>query len=97
MLGAAPERLKLVFRTETDPLRGMTTLEAVLGRRPSFSETRDALARGFSEAPGIDLRSGSLDPGEESLAESLIREKYRTERWNLAGRTPARALRARAG
>ena len=97
MLGAAPDRLRRVFLTETDPLRGMTTLEAVLGRRPSFSETCDALARGFTEAPGIDLCPGSLDPDEEKLAESLTREKYRTERWNRAGRRPDPAFRARAG
>src|SRR5262249_46204169 len=97
MLGAAPERLRRVFVTETDPLRGMTTLEAVLGRRPCFSETRDALARGFADMPGIELCTGALDPDEEELAESLALQKYRTERWNRVGRKADRAPHARAG
>ena len=37
---------------------GMTTLEAVLGRRPSFDETVAALAEGFREAHGVDARAG---------------------------------------
>jgi lipoyl(octanoyl) transferase len=90
MLGAAPERLRRVFTGQADPLAGMTTLEAVLGRRPSFVETADALARGFRDAHGIELRPGGLETEETSLAELLAREKYRTERWTRAGRDPSR-------
>jgi lipoate-protein ligase A len=86
MLGAAPERLRSVFPTERDPLVGMTTLEAVLHRRPSFDETMTALAEGFREAHGLDLAPGGLAPDEMELAESLVREKYGTERWTRAGR-----------
>ena len=81
MLGAAPDRLRRVFTGQADPLAGMTTLEAVLGRRPSFAETADALARGFRDAHGIELCPGRLGPEEQSLAASLARGKYRTERW----------------
>ncbi len=88
MLGAVPERLRRVFRAETDPLAGMTTLEAVLGRRPSFVEAAEVLARGFRDAHRIELRAGGLDPEEMALAESLAREKYATEQWTRAGRTP---------
>jgi lipoate-protein ligase A len=90
MLGAAPERLRRVFAAQADPLAGMTTLEAVLGRRPSFVETADALSRGFCQAHGIELCIGRLAPGEESLAESLARDKYRSGQWTRAGRDPSR-------
>ncbi|HXJ77329.1 MAG TPA: biotin/lipoate A/B protein ligase family protein [Candidatus Methylomirabilis sp.] len=89
MLGAAPERLRRVFVTHRDPLGGMTTLEAALGRRPSFAETADALALGFRHAHRLDLRSGPIQSHEAELAASLVREKYGTERWNRAGRGPS--------
>jgi len=87
MLGAAPDRLRSVFPTDRDPLAGMTTLEAVLHRRPSFDETMTALAEGFREANRLDLAPGGLAPAEMALAESLVREKYGTERWTRAGRS----------
>src|SRR4029434_737201 len=46
MLGADPARLARVFPGSGDPLAGMTTLEAVLGRRPSFDETPAGPAEG---------------------------------------------------
>jgi lipoate-protein ligase A len=87
MLGAAPDRLRSVFPAESDPLAGMTTLEAVLDRRPSFDETMTALAEGFREANRLDLAPGGLAAGEMELAESLVREKYGTDRWTRAGRS----------
>ena len=89
MLGVEPDRLRRVFPAEADPLAGMTTLEAVLGRRPSFGETAAALARGFLKTHGLDLRDGDLDAGEAALAEALTREKYAIDPWTRAGRTPA--------
>jgi lipoate-protein ligase A len=91
MLGAEPQRLRSIFVGQVDPLAGMTTLEAVLGRRPSFPETLDALAGGFRDTHGIELGLGRLEPHEEALAESLARETYRTERWTRLGRRPVRA------
>ncbi len=87
MLGAALGRLRRVFPAEVDPPEGMTTLEAVLGWRPSFAETADALGAGFRDAHGITLEPGGLDLAETALAESLAREKYATVRWTRAGRT----------
>jgi lipoate-protein ligase A len=87
MLGAAPDRLRRVFPTERDPLSGMTTLEAVLDRRPSFEETLVALADGFRTAHGLDLAAGGLTAEEMELAERLVRDKYGTERWTRSGRT----------
>jgi lipoate-protein ligase A len=88
LLGAAPERLRRVFAREGDPLAGMTTLEAVLGRRPSFDETVEALAEGFRAAHGIELRPGGLSAEETGLVESLTQDKYATERWTRGGQPP---------
>jgi lipoate-protein ligase A len=89
MLDAAPDRLRSIFPTERDPLAGMTTLEAVLHRRPSFDETMTALAEGFREAHRLDLAPGGLAADEMELAESLVREKYGTDRWTRSGRSIA--------
>ena len=86
MLGAAPDRLRSVFPVERDPLAGMTTLEAVLGRRPSFDETGTALGDGFREVHGLELVPGGLTPEEMERAESLVRAKYSTDRWTRSGR-----------
>ncbi|HEX7217086.1 MAG TPA: biotin/lipoate A/B protein ligase family protein [Methylomirabilota bacterium] len=88
MLGAAPDRLRRVFPTERDPLAGMTTLEAVLGRRPSFEESLAALADGFRAVHGLDLSPGGLSAEEMDRAEALVRDKYATLRWTRAGRAP---------
>jgi lipoate-protein ligase A len=87
MLGAAPDRLRRVFPTERDPLAGMTTLEAVVGRRPSFDETMTALAEGFRRVHRLDLTPGGLAAEELQLAESLARDKYGADRWTRAGRS----------
>ena len=88
LLGAAPQRLRSVFPRERDPLTGMTTLEAVLGRRPSFDETLEALIEGFRAAHGIELHPGGLSAAETVLAESLAEDKYATERWTQGGHPP---------
>jgi lipoate-protein ligase A len=88
MLGAAPDRLRRVFPTERDPLAGMTTLEAVLGRRPSFEESMGALADGFRAVHGLELSPGGLSAQEMERAEALVRDKYATPRWTRAGRAP---------
>lgn len=86
MLGSAPERLRAVFPGERDPLAGMTTLEAVLGRRPTFAETMTALAEGFRETHGLGLAPDGLSAEELELAAALVRDKYGTERWTHSGR-----------
>ena len=88
LLGAAPDRLRRVFPAERDPLGGMTTLEAVLGRRPGFDETVEALAQGFRDTHGLELRPAGLSESERELAESLVAGKYGAERWTRAGRAP---------
>jgi lipoate-protein ligase A len=94
MLGTAPDRLRRVFPAEADPLRGMTTLEAVLGRRPSFDETVAALAEGFRAAHDVTVVPGGLEPDEEESMRALVADKYGTDQWTRSGRVPhaARAL-----
>ena len=89
MLAADRERLRRAFPGGGDPLPGMTTLEAVLGRCPSFDETVAALGEGFRAAHGIELRPGSLTAEELALADSLVETKYGTDDWTRAGRRPA--------
>jgi lipoate-protein ligase A len=88
MLGAEPGRLRQVFPGPGDPLSVMTTLEAVLGRRPSFDEAAAALAEGFRTAHGLELRPGGLSEEEAELAGTLEREKYASDPWTRAGRAP---------
>ena len=88
MLGAASDRLRRVFPGEADPLRGMTTLEAVLGRRPSFDETVAALCEGFRAMPGVELAPGGLARGEQELMAELARDKYAAEAWTCDGLDP---------
>jgi lipoyl(octanoyl) transferase len=91
MLGAAPDRLRRVFPGEADPLRGMTTLEAVLGRRPSFDDAAAALALGFREAHGLALAPGGLDRDEDLAMQRLVHDKYEQESWTRSGRIPRMA------
>src|SRR5262249_15202276 len=74
MLGSQPARLRRVSPAEHDPLAGMTTLEAVLGRRPSFDEAAEVLAEGFRSAHGLALTPGGLSEDETALAAMLERE-----------------------
>ena len=93
MLGADPARLARVFPSSRDPLAGMTTLEAVLGRRPSFDETQASLAEGFRRVHGVTLEPGGLAEGEVARMETLTRDKYGSAEWTRAGRVVARAPR----
>ncbi|MCI0545800.1 MAG: lipoate--protein ligase family protein [Candidatus Rokubacteria bacterium] len=88
MLGADPDRLARVF-PGADPLGAMTTLEAVLGHRPSFDETATRLAEGFREVHALRLEPGGLTGAELALAERLTREKYETEAWTRRSRAAA--------
>ena len=91
MLGAAPDRLRRVFPGEADPLRGMTTLEAVLGRRPSFDDAAAALALGFRQAHGLALAPGGLERDEDEAMQRLVHDKYEQESWTRSGRIPRMA------
>ncbi|MCL2670277.1 MAG: lipoate--protein ligase family protein [Syntrophaceae bacterium] len=43
------------------------------------------LVEGFEQVLGVSFLAGSLIPGEEALKETLLRTKYRLDRWNLEG------------
>lgn len=89
LLGADAERVRLLFPGEGDPLAGMTTLAAELGRRPTFDETVEALVGAFRETHGLDLPPGGLLLEESRMMERLVREKYATEAWTRDARAPA--------
>ncbi len=82
LLGADVARLCLLFPQEGDPLSAMTTLEKMLGRRPTFDEIVEALAAGLRETHSLDLAPDGLTRDEEALMERFIREKYDTDAWN---------------
>lgn len=84
MLGADEPRLRALFPTTADPLATMTTLEAALGRRPTWDECAERLAAAFEAEHGLVLRPGGLDPDETAMVERLVQERYGTGRW-LAG------------
>ena len=94
MLAADRDRLARVFPGSRDPLAGMTTLEAVLGRRPTFDETQAQLADAFSRVHGLELRPGGLTDAETAMAETLARDKYGAAEWTRAGRVFGVAPRA---
>jgi lipoate-protein ligase A len=93
VLGVDAPRLRAIFPTTADPLATMTTLEATLGRRPSFDECAAALRAAFEAEHGLDLRPGGLDATEVADVERLVTERYATDAWLHADDTP-RGLRA---
>jgi lipoyl(octanoyl) transferase len=82
LLDAEPARLRAVFPGVEDPLAEVTTLAAVLGRRPGFDEVVAALAAGVGEVLG-PLAPGGLSPAETALAERLVAEKYGSDAWTF--------------
>jgi lipoate-protein ligase A len=58
-----------------------TTLEAAIGRVPSFDELAAALALGFSQALGVELAAGQLTLQEQRWAAELRRDKYGRDEW----------------
>ncbi|MFQ5898075.1 MAG: biotin/lipoate A/B protein ligase family protein [Candidatus Methylomirabilia bacterium] len=89
LLGAEAGRLQLLFPGEGDPLLAMTTLEAQLGRRPSFEETVEALTEGFRRIHHLEVVPGDLSREESDLTARLVREKYGTESWTRTAQTVA--------
>jgi lipoate-protein ligase A len=84
LLGVDEPRLRALFPTTRDPLATMTTLEAVLGRRPGFDEVASALASAFEAEHGLALAPGGLTAEEVARVDALVRDRYATDAW-LAG------------
>ncbi len=98
LLDADPARLRAVFPGIADPLAGVTSLAAVLGRRPTFDEVAAALAAGLGEvlAAGGRLVPGDLSAAERELAERLVADKYGRPEWTREGRLPQAGCRTHA-
>ncbi|MBI2204945.1 MAG: lipoate--protein ligase family protein [Candidatus Rokubacteria bacterium] len=93
VLGVDEPRLRALFPTTADPLSTMTSLEASLGRRPSFDECAAALRSGFETEHGLDLQPGGLDEEEMRAVERLVTERYGTVAW-LQSEDRPRGLRS---
>jgi lipoyl(octanoyl) transferase len=85
LLGVDEPRLRALFPTTANPLGTMTTLEATLGRRPSFEHVASALAAAFEEEHGLALKPDGLTAEEMARVEALVRDRYASDAW-LAGR-----------
>jgi len=79
LLGVDAERLRELFPTTPDPLATLTTLEAALGRRPSFDEVAAALTDGFEAEHDVMLTPGGLSSEESARVEALLGERYRRD------------------
>jgi lipoyl(octanoyl) transferase len=81
LLGVDAERLRALFPTTPDPLAPLTTLEAVLGRRPAFDDVVQALVEAFEAEHGLTLAPAGLSAEETALVERLVQDKYATDAW----------------
>ncbi len=81
LLGVDEARLRALFPTTVDPLASMATLEAALGRRPTFDKVAETLATAFETEHGLTLRPGGLSKEEDVLVARLVVDKYATEGW----------------
>ena len=81
LLGVDAPRLRALFPTTRDPLAPLTTLEAAVGRRPTFEEVADALAQAFEAEHALRLKPGGLTMDESARVEALVADKYATAAW----------------
>jgi lipoate-protein ligase A len=84
LLGVDAARVRALFPTTRDPLASLTTLEAALGRRPTFDEVAEALAGAFEHEHGLELRPGGLSDVETARVETLVRDRYASPAWLAA-------------
>ncbi|HEY63269.1 MAG TPA: lipoate--protein ligase family protein [Caldilineae bacterium] len=61
--------------------RRALTVEAVLGRTPTFQEVAQALAQGFAQALNLHLEPGRLLPIEREMAAELRASRYANPEW----------------
>ncbi len=84
LLGVDAPRLRALFPTTCDPLATLTTLEAVLGRRPPFEAVAQALGDAFEAEHGLRLRPGGLSDDETDRVAALVRDRYASPAWLAA-------------
>ena len=81
LLGIDEPRVRALFPTTRDPLATLTTLEAALGRRPSFFEVAETLTRAFEEEQGLAVRPGGLSEEEMEHVTTLVTDRYASPAW----------------
>jgi lipoate-protein ligase A len=59
----------------------ITTLRRLRGRNLSLGEAREAVARGYAEALGVELARGAFSPEERSAIQGLEQAKYLSPGW----------------
>ena len=91
LLGVDEPRLRALFPLTRDPLATLTTLEAALGRRPSFDEVAAALGTAFEAEHGITLQPDGLSVSEVAAVERLVDDKYARGSWTSAAAPSATA------
>jgi len=64
----------------------ITSVKEALGHAVPAETASNALSAGFKNAFSIQLTNGELTPFERELAETLYKEKYATDNWNLKGK-----------
>lgn len=84
LLDVDEPRLRSLFPTTREPLATLTTLQAAIGRRPSFDEVANALATAFAEEHGLDLQPGGLSAAEAALVAALVTDRYASPAWLAA-------------
>jgi lipoyl(octanoyl) transferase len=73
---------------EMDAIRNSaTSLVELLGRRIQPVEISRIMIMSFEEVFNISLVPGELTPEEEEKRKQLLREKYRSNLWNMEGKT----------
>jgi lipoate-protein ligase A len=92
LLDVAPGALRAVFPEVADPLAGMTTVAAELGRRVEADVAIASFRAGLAGVLGHALEPGTLSPVETDLAGRLVADKYGTEAWTRHGAAGRPAL-----
>jgi lipoate-protein ligase A len=78
-----PQVQKLRAHALDRPEARVTTLATVLGISPSMADVKRAVAGELAASVGRPLEVGTLSPGELEMAQTLERERYTTDEWNL--------------
>ena len=85
------EKTAAVFPPHPDPkgwVRRLARSVTSLGEQAPGIDSETlcrVLVEGFEQVLGVSFLAGFLTPGEEALKETLLRTKYRLDRWNLEG------------
>jgi lipoate-protein ligase A len=94
LLGIDERLQRAVFPTTRDPLGTLTTLDAALGRAPSWDEMAETLADAFATEHDLVLKPDGLTAEETARVAELVRTRYGTDAWLRGPREAARWQRA---